>query len=218
MGIARRIEQRLEALVEGLVGRVFRGPLHPAELAGHLVRQADLASFTTPLGPTTINRFRLAIHPDDLGGAAVPPALLAELAAVVEDTAAERGWRLEGPARVSIEADPTVRRGSVSCSGEVQPGPRPPWAVLRAGSERHPVTVNRALLGRGSDSDVTLNDDRVSRRHALLWREAGVVYLRDLGSSNGSRVNGRRVGGDPLEVAWGSTLDLGGLSLRLEEG
>jgi pSer/pThr/pTyr-binding forkhead associated (FHA) protein len=80
------------------------------------------------------------------------------------------------------------------------------------------VTVNRALLGRGSESDVTLNDDRVSRRHALLWREAGVVYLRDLGSSNGTRVNGRRVSGDPVEVAWGSTLDLGGLTLRLEEG
>jgi hypothetical protein len=51
-----------------------------------------------------------------------------------------------------------------------------------------PVTV-----GRESDSDVQLNDDRVSRAHAKLQDHAGRVILTDLGSTNGTRVNGHPI-------------------------
>lgn len=51
-----------------------------------------------------------------------------------------------------------------------------------------PVTI-----GRESDSDVQLNDDRVSRAHAKLQDHAGQVILTDLGSTNGTRVNGHPI-------------------------
>jgi pSer/pThr/pTyr-binding forkhead associated (FHA) protein len=51
-----------------------------------------------------------------------------------------------------------------------------------------PVTI-----GRESDSDVQLNDDRVSRAHAKLQDHAGRVILTDLGSTNGTRVNGHPI-------------------------
>jgi len=53
---------------------------------------------------------------------------------------------------------------------------------------RLPVTI-----GRESDSDVQLNDDRVSRAHAKLQEHSGRVILTDLGSTNGTRVNGHPV-------------------------
>jgi pSer/pThr/pTyr-binding forkhead associated (FHA) protein len=46
------------------------------------------------------------------------------------------------------------------------------------------------VIGRSSDADVHLSNDDVSRQHALLWREAGTTWLVDLGSSNGTSVNG----------------------------
>jgi hypothetical protein len=51
-----------------------------------------------------------------------------------------------------------------------------------------PITI-----GRESDSDVQLNDDRVSRAHAKLQDHNGRVILTDLGSTNGTRVNGHPV-------------------------
>jgi pSer/pThr/pTyr-binding forkhead associated (FHA) protein len=51
-----------------------------------------------------------------------------------------------------------------------------------------PVTI-----GRESDSDVQLNDDRVSRAHAKLQDHGGRVILTDLGSTNGTRVNGHPI-------------------------
>lgn len=49
------------------------------------------------------------------------------------------------------------------------------------------------VLGRGSDCDVVLRHPSVSRRHAVLSSRGGVLAVRDLGSTNGSRVNGRKV-------------------------
>lgn len=51
-----------------------------------------------------------------------------------------------------------------------------------------PITI-----GRESDSDVQLNDDRISRAHVKLQDHSGRVILTDLGSTNGTRVNGHPV-------------------------
>jgi len=50
-------------------------------------------------------------------------------------------------------------------------------------------------VGRGEDNDLELQDDHVSRHHAELATHAGIVWLRDLGSSNGTYVNGERITG-----------------------
>jgi hypothetical protein len=66
------------------------------------------------------------------------------------------------------------------------------------------------VLGRLSDCDVVLASDAVSRRHARLFFRDGNWVIRDLGSTNGTRVNGVRVGRCRLrpgdEVVLGDTL------------
>lgn len=63
----------------------------------------------------------------------------------------------------------------------------------RPGGEVVPVRGNCAL-GRATQNDVTLPDSRVSRRHALIHAQGEAEFwLVDLGSSNGTGVNGRRV-------------------------
>jgi general secretion pathway protein A len=51
----------------------------------------------------------------------------------------------------------------------------------------------RTLIGRGAECQVVIDNKFLSRRHAVITREAGVWMLRDLNSTNGTRVNGRRV-------------------------
>jgi hypothetical protein len=69
------------------------------------------------------------------------------------------------------------------------------------------------VLGRSSTCALVLADDTVSRRHAELRIEDGCWLLRDLGSSNGTWVNGRRV--HEAEVRPGDLIHLGGAEIRL---
>jgi hypothetical protein len=72
-----------------------------------------------------------------------------------------------------------------------------------------PVTI-----GRAPDCDCHLAEPSVSRRHAQLRRVDETWLLRDLGSSNGTRLNGMRVT-EEIEVRPGDQLSLGGVRYRL---
>ncbi|MCI0545367.1 MAG: FHA domain-containing protein [Actinobacteria bacterium] len=215
MNVVRGFERRLERILEGVAGRVFSGRLHPAEIAGRLAREADFARFDHETGPATANLYTLMVNPRDLN---TDPAELAQsLTEELERHTTDQGLRLEGPCRVEIETSAEVSPGTVTCHVEVVPGPGVTWARLVATGETHDVERNRVLIGRRSGADVTLPHDDVSRSHALLWREGGRYWVRDLGSANGTTVDGTRVGDDPLEILPGSALGVAGHRYRLTE-
>lgn len=210
MSLARGLERRLEQLVDGMAARLFRGRMHPVELANLLVRQADLALRVGPMGPEAPNTFTVT-----LGGepteAAARDEVERELGTVVHETAVERGWRLPGPVQVNLvvgsgaPAAASVRASFVS-------GPLPAWArLLPPGRPAVEVCPNRAVVGRSSQADVRLEAEEVSRRHALLWQEAGGIWVADLGSSNGTRLNGEPIP-EVAEVVDGDLLTFGGPS------
>jgi hypothetical protein len=89
------------------------------------------------------------------------------------------------------------------------------WARPRLPSLALPSTEGvRLTVGRAPSCDCVLPEECVSRRHAELRRDGGRWFLRDLGSSNGTRVNGMRVVED-TEVRPGDRLSLGGAAYRL---
>jgi Protein of unknown function (DUF3662)/FHA domain len=99
--------------------------------------------------------------------------------------------RPTNPATAGIE----LPRLIVSVNGSAQSG-----SAAAAGQELT-VTLARPLtvIGRGSDVDVQLADTGVSRRHGeVLLQSTGQYAYRDLGSTNGSKVNGRKVHEVPL--------------------
>ena len=49
------------------------------------------------------------------------------------------------------------------------------------------------IVGRGAFADITFESKSVSKQHCILVRTDGLVLIRDLGSTNGTRVNGQRV-------------------------
>jgi pSer/pThr/pTyr-binding forkhead associated (FHA) protein len=72
------------------------------------------------------------------------------------------------------------------------------------------------VVGRSSDCGVTLADQEVSRRHVRFETGEGIAYIRDLGSSNGTFLNGQRVR-EAIEVRAGDTVDVGVTRLVIED-
>ena len=87
------------------------------------------------------------------------------------------------------------------------------WFRRRPAGLLETAAGGRLLLGRSPGCQLVFDDDTVSRRHAELRFAEGRWMLRDLGSVNGTWVNGRRV--VEAEVAPGDELQLGGLAIRL---
>jgi hypothetical protein len=62
--------------------------------------------------------------------------------------------------------------------------------VLRAGNREREFTQGRVIVGRAPDTDFRVDDSNVSRRHAAIFWSEGRVMIEDLGSTNGTMVNG----------------------------
>jgi len=72
-------------------------------------------------------------------------------------------------------------------------------AVVTVDDRRYVLDGPRATIGRSKDADCVLRDPNVSRHHAELRRtQSGEWTIADLGSTNGIKVNGRRVGSTRL--------------------
>ncbi len=214
MNIARGLEQRLENLVDGVSASVFRGHMHPVTMASRLVRQLDFLSFETSAGTQIPNDLTVAIHPADLDPTIDLAALEVELAAVGTAAADDAGWRIVGPIEVHLATSQAVPRGILQCAGDSLPGRLPAWGQLIAvdGSAVVPLAINRTLIGRALDCDVRFANYQVSRHHAIMTRVRGDVRIADLGSSNGTRVNGDRISARPVDVPPGSLVTFGDLS------
>jgi pSer/pThr/pTyr-binding forkhead associated (FHA) protein len=62
--------------------------------------------------------------------------------------------------------------------------------VIRSGDEVREFTQGRVILGRGREADFRVDDPNVSRKHAAVYWSDGRLMLEDLGSTNGTAVNG----------------------------
>lgn len=214
MRFARRVEGVLESVVDKVAGRVFPGGVQPADIATRVIRTVDLAVENSRLGPVAPNRVHVGLHPDDLDDTLPVTVLERALATALEEEAAARGWRLGGPAEVLLQRHDAAARGTPEVTVERRPGARAAWAHLRADGRSVPITDNRVVIGRSDQADVQVTDDSVSRRHALLWREGDQVFVADLGSANGTRVDGVRITSG-TRLADDATLTLGGVTARM---
>lgn len=70
------------------------------------------------------------------------------------------------------------------------------------------VSSKPITLGRAPSNDVAFSDETVSWQHATVWIERGAVWIRDLGSRNGTFVNGERIAG-PRVLADGDRIGVG---------
>lgn len=131
----------------------------------------------------------------------------------IEDTGSSNGTFLGvSPQRItrsSFAAGDTISLGSHAVSGA--------WLLARLGVQPKEILTFRGdsmVVGRDPSCDRMIDAAQVSSRHARLFRQSGRVMIEDIGSSNGTTVNGRTISG-PTAVSAGDTIGLGTHALTL---
>jgi hypothetical protein len=211
-----RFEALAERLVEGTFARLFAGRLHPLKVATHLTRAMEDHQILSPTGvPQAPTHYWVYLHPHDCEALEIEqPSLTKELARHVVDLAAQAGlsldvtpvvcvlpdenviphnahvearWMLEGATKV----EGTREMAKTSDEPEVETAATKSYPFLILEGRRH-VELQRAVIsiGRALDNDVIIEDPRVSRYHAQLRQRYGRYVLYDVGSSDGTQING----------------------------
>ena len=110
-------------------------------------------------------------------------------------------WQITLAIRSHIGSGTSARTGRTS--GEL--------VLLRGDSKRGTVVKLRAgglVIGRAEEAELTIDDPYASEFHARVGSQGGKVVVNDLGSTNGTYVNGRRVTA-PVGVSKGDTIQIG---------
>jgi len=212
MGI-RGFERRLERMVEGAFARAFKSGLRPVELGRRLVREMDDNRSVGVRGGTVVpNAFTVALSASDLEQfEGVQDSLCRELGDAAREHARDEGYAFMGPVEVELVGDERLRTGAYQITGRMAEGEGGAGAgsIVLPSGERFSLTESIITVGRHPDSNLVLADPNVSRNHAEIRPEGERFAVVDLGSTNGTRVNGVRVDAQVLqdgdEVAFGNT-------------
>lgn len=230
MGVAKKVEQRLEGLVEGFFARIFRSGLQPVEVGRRIIREMGENKTVSVNRVYVPNEFHVEMGSEDYERfTRMQEGLQKEFSEIVIQAAKENRWNLMGMPEIVFEENAGMRKGQFQVEpslnsgsedrGSVstrEPDTRDPDATRavsfdtadrlrldRTGaellvldargepSERIAITREPVVIGRMSSNDVVLADTNVSRRHAELRRDPEGWFLIDLGSTNGTLVNGK---------------------------
>jgi hypothetical protein len=208
-------ERRLENLVEGVFARVFKSGLRPIELGRRLVREMDTKRSIGVRGrPIAPNAFDIRLNQADLDRfGEIGDSLTRELCEAAREHGRDEGYSFMGPISVDLYVDPKMRVGEFQIDARMREGPGGVGAgsLLLPNGDRFVLDEHTVVLGRLPDCDITLNDTNVSRRHAEIRPAGDGFVLIDLGSTNGSKVNGVRVA--QRELVDGDELGFGNIRL-----
>jgi hypothetical protein len=101
------------------------------------------------------------------------------------------------PIRGRVATDTGRQSGAVVGRAGMRPGMTHMLIVDGPGT-RHTLSTGRNVIGRGTEADIRLPDTGVSRKHVDIVLDQGTAIAEDLGSTNGTLVNGRRISRQPL--------------------
>jgi hypothetical protein len=217
MGL-QSLERRLERMVEG-VFRGSRGAIRPIELGRRLVREMDDQRSVDVKGRRVVpNDFTIHLSRRDYDSFHdIADVLRSELVEAAREYAKEEGYHFIGPVRVELAEDETLRGGRYEVVAQLRQSKSGVGAgsLVMPSGERISLGDRVTSVGRSSECTITLNDQNVSRRHAEVRPSARGYVAVDLGSTNGTLVNGTRIRGEQA-ISDGDILSFGSTNVRFE--
>lgn len=217
MGILDNLERGLERVVNGAFAKTFRSGLQPVEITAALRRELDtkaaVLSRDRIIAP---NKFVVHLSPSDFEQMnAMGDTLIDELTRLVTKHAATQHYQFAGGIKISLTSDPSLAVGVVQVTSENVSGAVTWVAVLEIAGKRYPINKSRTIIGRGTEADITVDDSGISRRHVEILWDGTRAQANDLGSTNGSQLNGHKLVSSALEADSVITIGQTSITLRM---
>ena len=217
MGL-QSLERRLERMVEG-VFRGSRSAIRPIELGRRVVRAMDDQRSVDVKGRRVVpNDFTVYLSERDLHSFdEINDVLTSELVEAAREYAREEGYHFMGPVRVELAVDPNLRGGRFEVLAQLKQarGGAGAGSLVMPSGQRISLGDRPVTIGRSSECTIALSDQNVSRRHAEVRPGPRGYAVADLGSTNGTMVNGTRIRAEQ-PLADGDILSFGATYIRFE--
>ena len=168
-------------------------------------------------GTVVPNSFTVSLSASDLEQfEGVQDSLTRELADAAREHARDEGYTFMGPVEIELQEDDRLHTGAFQIAGRMVEGSGGSGAgsIVLPSGDRFTLTESIITIGRHPDSNLVLADPNVSRNHAEIRPQGDRYVVVDLGSTNGSRVNGVRV--DTQVLNDGDELTFGNTRMRFE--
>jgi len=209
LGLLDNFERGLERAVNGAFAKTFKSGLQPIEITSALRRELDTKAAVVARDRILVpNKFVVKLSTEDYDRMdALGSSLIDELTTLVQQHATAQHYAFAGGVSVSLQKQSTLSKGmieieSINVKGTVS------WVpVLDIAGKRYPIRKSRTVIGRGSDADITVDDSSISRKHVEVLWDGKRGQVNDLGSTNGSLLNGEKVAKAPLSPD--SVIDIG---------
>lgn len=205
MSFLDRFEKKVEGTVNGVFAKFGSKDLQPVDLSSALEREIDAQAMPVGRDRTVAPneyRFKLSTPDFDRIESWGSEAMANELADNLTKYAESQHYAFIGPVVVIFEEDLSLTKGDFHLSSEsVQGNAAPVTApsetkdcpVLEINGRQYLLTAQQTTLGRGSNCDIVIDDPGISRKHLEIDITDKGVIARDLGSTNGTYVEGHQV-------------------------
>ena len=217
MGL-KGFERRLERLVEGVFARAFKSSLRPVELGRRLAREMDdQRTVNVQGGVAAPNDFTITLGPEDHEQfAEIEVSLTQSLCDAAREHARDEGYLFMGPVEVHLNLDPDLGTGSFGLSARFKEGAGGSGggSLVLPDDKRIRLGAETVTIGRSAECAVRLADTSVSRRHAEVRATGDGWTIADLGSTNGTKVNGAVITERKLKE--GDTISVGDSHIKFE--
>ncbi|PZF28566.1 DUF3662 and FHA domain-containing protein [Curtobacterium sp. MCPF17_051] len=193
MGLLDNFERGLERAVNGAFAKTFRSGVQPVEISSALRRELDTKAAVVSRERILVpNEFTVRLAPPDFTRMNdVGRPLVDELTQMVHQHAVAQNYSFSGPVTIRLQQDGTLSTGILQVDSTTVQRDVAWIPVLDIGSQRHRLHRGRTVIGRGSDADITIADTGTSRKHVELLWDGKHAQATDLGSTNGSKLNGQ---------------------------
>ena len=217
MGL-QSFERSLERMVEGVFSRGSHSSIRPVELGRRLLREMDDNRSVDVKGQRIVpNDFSFQLSGKDHAGFSdIDEALNAELCETAHEYARAEGFQFMGPVRVTMTVDNNLKPGRFTISSRMrEAGSCDAATLVLPSGERVELSDRIVTIGRLPDCTIALPDANVSRKHTEVHHRGNAFVIVDLGSTNGTKINGMRIDGERT-LSDGDIVSVGSTHLRFE--
>lgn len=221
MSLLKDLEDKLERFVEGAFAKGFKSSLQPIELAKRLDREME-AGRTVSVSKIYIpNEYIVRLSPADFKAFAdFQDKLVAELKSFLDKRRKAKNYSAMSAISIILKEDKELPLGRAAVEARLvtpsqtdNPEATASISLLIDGEEAETfwLGAGRSTIGRLDSNEISVPDPGLSRHHAEIRPDKGRFILTDLGSTNGTFLNGKRVA--EAELKDGAKITAGGITL-----